>query len=67
MKVVLRSRDNLAALKKLLDMDMEQDPEQPFSSQLPALDGGERLASPLLKPSDIRGRMFPGISYRLKY
>lgn len=66
MKVVLRSTDNLVALKKL-DMDMEQDPEQPFSSQLPALDGGERLASPLLKPSDIRGRMFPGISYRLKY
>lgn len=47
MKVVLRSRDNLAALEKLLGMDVEQDPEQPFSSQLPALDGGATPRQPL--------------------
>lgn len=47
MKVVLRSTDNLVALEKLLGMDVEQDPEQPFSSQLPALDGGATPRQPL--------------------
>jgi len=47
MKVVLRGRNNLMALKKLLDMGMERDPAQPLSSPAAALDEGERLAQTL--------------------
>lgn len=55
------------ALKKLLDMGMEQDPAQPFSPPAACIGwGGEHLTSPLLRPSDIKEQVFPVTPYRLK-